>query len=106
MQKLILHSDQGWHYQHENYQKTLSDNEIIQSMSRKGNCLDNSIIENFFGILKSELFYLQDFSSIDEFEYELRDYIDYYNNFRIDTKLKGLSQVGFELSPFRYFFSN
>lgn len=56
---LIFHSDQGWQYQHKTYQKRLKDKRIRQSMSRKGNCLDNSIMENFFGLLKSELLYLQ-----------------------------------------------
>jgi putative transposase len=92
---LILHSDQGWQYQHSLYQKTLTDNGITQSMSRKGNCLDNSMMESFFGILKTELFYLQEFKSMDEFEYELNNYIYYYNNDRIKTKLKGLSPVKF-----------
>ena len=92
---LILHSDQGWQYQHLLYQNTLTDNGITQSMSRKGNCLDNSMMESFFGILKTELFYLQEFKSMDEFEYELNNYIYYYNNDRIKTKLKGLSPVKF-----------
>ena len=64
-------------------------------MSRKGNCLDNAVIENFFGLLKSELLYLQKFSSIENFEYELKKYIHYYNNNRIKAKLKGLSPVKF-----------
>jgi transposase InsO family protein len=92
---LILHSDQGWHYQHATYQKILTEHGIKQSMSRKGNCLDNASMENFFGLLKSELLYLQKFSSINEFEDELKDYIDYYNNDRIKSKLKGLSPVKF-----------
>ncbi len=90
---LILHSDQGWQYQHLLYQNTLTDNGITQSMSRKGNCLDNSMMESFFGILKTELFYLEKFKSMDDFEYELNNYIYYYNNDRIKTKLKGLSPV-------------
>ena len=64
---------------------------IRQSMSRKGNCLDNAVMENFFGILKSELLYLQKFESMEQFKKELVDYLDYYNNSRIKTKLKGLS---------------
>lgn len=68
---------------------------IIQSMSRKGNCLDNAVIENFFGILKSELLYLCKFSSLKHFESELKKYIYYYNNHRIKDKLKGLSPVKF-----------
>ena len=90
---ITLHSDQGWHYQHYKYQKMLKDKGIVQSMSRKGNCLDNAVIENFFGILKSELLYLQKFSSIEEFERELKKYIKYYNNYRIKAKLKGMSPV-------------
>ena len=88
---LILHSDQGWQYQHKQYQRMLHNKGIRQSMSRKGNCLDNSVMENFFGILKSELLYLQKFESMEQFKQELVDYLDYYNNRRIKTKLKGLS---------------
>lgn len=88
--KLILHSDQGWQYQHKQYQKMLSNKGIRQSMSRKGNCLDNAVMENFFGLLKSELLYLQEFESMEHFERELTDYLDYYNNRRIKAKLKGL----------------
>jgi putative transposase len=92
---LVLHSDQGWHYQHAAYQNALKKRGITQSMSRKGNCLDNAVMENFFGLLKSELLYLQKFSSIEHFESELKNYIYYYNNHRIKAKLKGLSPVMF-----------
>ena len=88
--KLILHSDQGWQYQHKQYQRMLSEKGICQSMSRKGNCLDNAVMENFFGLLKSELLYLMDFESMDHFKRELIEYLDYYNNRRIKAKLKGL----------------
>ena len=94
---LIFHSDQGWQYQHKTYQKRLKDKGIRQSMSRKGNCLDNSIMENFFDLLKSELFYLREFDSMEEFRIELERYIDYYNNKRIKAKLKGLSPVQYRL---------
>lgn len=94
---LIFHSDQGWQYQHKTYQKRLKDKGIRQSMSRKGNCLDNSIMENFFGLLKSELLYLREFDSMEEFRVELERYIDYYNNKRIKAKLKGLSPVQYRL---------
>lgn len=87
---LILHSDQGWQYQHKHYQAMLRKKGIRQSMSRKGNCLDNAVIENFFGLLKSELLYLQEFESMDHFKSELIEYLDYYNNRRIKEKLKGL----------------
>ena len=87
---LILHSDQGWQYQHKQYQRMLKQKGIRQSMSRKGNCLDNAVMENFFGLLKSELLYLQEFESMEHFKAELLDYLDYYNNRRIKAKLKGL----------------
>jgi transposase InsO family protein len=88
---LILHSDQGWQYQHKHYQRMLEVKGIRQSMSRKGNCLDNAVMENFFGLLKSELLYLQDFDSLEQFKDELIDYMDYYNNHRLKLKLKGLT---------------
>ena len=87
---LILHSDQGWQYQHKQYQRMLREKGIQQSMSRKGNCLDNAVMENFFGLLKSELLYLQEFESMEHFKLELIAYLDYYNNHRIKAKLKGL----------------
>jgi putative transposase len=90
---LILHSDQGWQYQHKQFQHALKEKGIFQSMSRKGNCLDNAVMESFFGILKSELLYLQEFDSVEHFKLELIDYLDYYNNRRIKKKLKGLSPV-------------
>lgn len=90
---LIFHSDQGWQYQHKTYQQMLKEKGIQQSMSRKGNCLDNSVMENFFGLLKSELLYLQDFESLEDFRKQLIQYIYYYNNNRIKCKLKGMSPV-------------
>lgn len=94
---LIFHSDQGWQYQHQKYQNRLKKKGIRQSMSRKGNCLDNSVMENFFGLLKSELLYLREFSSMEDFRIELEKYIDYYNNKRIKCKLKGLSPVQYRI---------
>ena len=90
---LVFHSDQGWQYQHKTYQYRLKEKGIRQSMSRKGNCLDNAIMENFFGLLKSELLYLKEFESIEVFKAELERYIYYYNNKRIKGKLKGMSPV-------------
>ena len=86
----ILHSDQGWHYQHKQYRRMLEGKGIRQSMSRKGNCFDNAVMENFFGILKTELLYLQVFESMAHFKAELISWLDYYNNRRIKAKLKGL----------------
>ena len=88
---LILHSDQGWQYQHNVYQAMLKSKGITQSMSRKGNCLDNALIENFFGLLKSEFFHIKEFESIEMFKEELDEYIVYYNNKRIKLKLGGVS---------------
>jgi transposase InsO family protein len=90
---LVLHSDQGWQYQQPRYQQALKDRGIKQSMSRKGNCLDNAVIESFFGTLKSELFYLKRFESVEELQASLDKYIHYYNHDRIRSKLGGLSPV-------------
>jgi putative transposase len=91
--KLLIHSDQGWHYRMPQYQHALKEHKITQSMSRKGNCYDNAVIENFFGILKSEFLYTQEFDSVEHFKQELAKYIDYYNHKRIKAKLKGMSPV-------------
>jgi transposase InsO family protein len=90
---LLLHSDQGWEYQMKQYQHKLEQKKITQSMSRKGNCLDNAVIENFFGILKSELFYLKKYDSIVQLKEEIKDYINYYNQDRIKQNIKGIIQV-------------
>ena len=94
---LILHSDQGWQYQMKQYQSLLKDKGIRQSMSRKGNCLDNSLAENFFGLLKSELFYMKEYKTVEELEKDITEYIDYYNNKRIKGKLKGMSPVQYRV---------
>ena len=92
---LIFHSDQGWQYQHDFYHRFLESKGIQPSMSRKGNSPDNGMMESFFGILKSEMFYgyEKNFRSLEELEQAIVDYIDYYNNKRIKVKLKGLSPV-------------
>ncbi len=89
----LFHSDQGWQYQHAEYQRLLSEHNITQSMSRKGNCMDNGAMENFFGWLKVEMFYGEKFESVSSFIDELKNYIDYYNNERISMKLKGMSPI-------------
>lgn len=89
----LLHSDQGWQYRIAGYQAKLNAQGVTQSMSRKGNCLDNAVMENFFGTLKSECFYLNQFSSLAELRKAIEDYIQYYNNERISLKLQGLSPV-------------
>ena len=99
LEGLILHSDQGWQYQHLSYQQRLKNNGIKQSMSRKGNSMDNGMMENFFGLLKTEMFYDQEnkYKSIDELILAIDDYINYYNYDRIKEKLKGLSPVNYRL---------
>ena len=93
LEGLIMHSDQGWQYQMEHYHKILKEHKIIQSMSRKGNCLDNSVMENFFGKMKNEMFYGHEyeFKSIEELQEGMEEYIRYYNEERIKVKLKGLT---------------
>jgi transposase InsO family protein len=75
------------------YQTLLKQQGIRQSMSRKGNCLDNAAMGSFFGILKSEFYYTKKFTDVENFIEELKEYIWYYNHERIKTKLKGLSPV-------------
>ena len=96
---LILHSDQGWQYQHESYQQRLKNKGIKQSMSRKGNSMDNGMMENFFGLLKTEMFYDQEdkYKTLDELILAIDDYINYYNYDRIKVKLKGLSPINYRL---------
>lgn len=96
---LVFHSDQGWQYQHQYFQKSLRDKKIVQSMSRKGNSIDNGLMECFFGILKNEMYYEQKemYSNIDELMLAIHEYIHYYNNHRIKVKLKGLSPVHYRL---------
>ena len=89
----LLHSDQGWQYQMAHYQKRLREAGLKQSMSRKGNCYDNAVIESFFGTLKSECLYLREYSGIKELRVAIDEYIHYYNHERIKQKLKGLSPV-------------
>jgi putative transposase len=95
----VLHSDQGWQYQMQSYQRVLRKHGVVQSMSRKGNCLDNAAMESFFGTLKAEFFHLQNFKSIDELRKGLQGYIQYYNRDRITLKLKGLSPVEYRTQP-------
>lgn len=81
----------------------LKNNNIVQSMSRKGNCLDNSMMENFFGLMKNELLYVNDFDSVDSFETELRKYILWYNKKRIKLRLKGMSPAQYRAQYYREF---
>ncbi len=99
LEGLIFHSDQGWQYQHQSYQQRLKNNGIKQSMSRKGNSMDNGMMENFFGLLKTEMFYDQEncYETLDDLIKAIDDYIYYYNYDRIKEKLKGLSPVNYRL---------
>ena len=94
---LIFHSDQGWQYQHKQYQMRLREKGIRQSMSRKGNCLDNSVMENFFGLLKQEIYYGVVYYSYEELKSEIERFIKYYNEKRIKEKLGWMSPVQYRL---------
>ena len=92
---LIFHSDQGWQYQHTYFRNTLKEHGIIQSMSRKGDCYDNCIMETFFGRLKNEMYYgfEKEYDSFESFSHAVEEYIDYYNNKRIQAKTKWMPPV-------------
>lgn len=89
----LVHSDQGFQYRHWSWRQLLADAGAVQSMSRKANCYDNAVMENFFGHLKSEMFHHNRFDTVEDFTTALDTYIDWYNTERISTKLKGLSPV-------------
>ena len=92
-----MHSDQGWQYQMKAYHQALGERGIVQSMSRKGNCLDNAPVENFFGIMKDEMFYGHEaeFETLDALREAMEEYITYYNARRITEKLNGLTPVAY-----------
>jgi putative transposase len=95
--RTTIHSDQGWHYQHRRWVKALKKQKVFQSMSRKGNCIDNAPMESFFGTLKQEMYYGRGKCSYEELKKRLEGYIDYYNNKRIKEKLAGMSPVQYRL---------
>ena len=99
LEGLIMHSDQGWQYQMQHYHQSLKNKGILQSMSRKGNCLDNSLMENFFGIMKTEMFYEHEseFKTLEDLRKAMEEYITYYNEKRIKLKLKGMSPVQYRI---------
>ena len=91
--KPIIHSDQGWQYRHRQYQQKIEESGLIQSMSRRGNCLDNAVAENFFALLKTEMYHNQNFEDADALIEQIKEYIEYYNTKRIKVKLKGLTPI-------------
>lgn len=95
--RTTIHSDQGWHYQHNKWVKTLKENKIFQSMSRKGNCIDNSPMENFFGLLKQEMYHGEELCSFEDLKKKIEAYIEYYNIKRIKKKLAGMSPVQYRI---------
>ena len=99
---LIFHSDQGWQYQMKYYKQILQEKQIKQSFSRKGNCMDNSLMENFFGIIKNEMFYghEEEFETIDDLRFAIENYIKWYNEDRINLKRKGLSPLQYRQQSF------
>lgn len=96
--QVIVHSDQGWLYQIPRFKQLIKPYKMIQSMSRKGNCLDNALMEGFFGILKNECIYRNSFQSLEEAVQEIQSYIEYYNTLRIKEKLNGMSPIEFRLN--------
>ena len=99
---LIFHSDQGWQYQMKYYKQMLQEKQIKQSFSRKGNCMDNSLMENFFGIIKNEMFYghEEEFETIEDLRLAIENYIKWYNEDRINIKRKGLSPLQYRQQSF------
>lgn len=91
--RTTVHTDQGWAYQMKAFSKALKDNNMFQSMSRRGNCLDNSPMENFFGIMKQEMYYGVVYESFEALQLAVKEYIYYYNNKRIKEKLTGMSPI-------------
>lgn len=91
--RTTIHSDQGWHYQHNRWVKTLKANKVFQSMSRKATCADNASMENFFGILKQEMYYGEELVDYEELKRRIEEYIYWYNHVRSKVKLTGLSPV-------------
>lgn len=99
--KPIIHSDQGWQYRHHAYQNTVAKSGLIQSMSRKGNCLDNAVAENFFALLKTEMYHGKSFKDADDLIKQIEEYIEYYNTKRIKVKLKGLTPIEYRNQALR-----
>lgn len=91
--KPVIHSDQGWQYRHRSYQQQIANSGLIQSMSRKGNCLDNAVAENFFALLKTEMYHNNHFKDANDLIEQIEEYIEYYNTKRIKAKLKGLTPI-------------
>ncbi|RST59025.1 hypothetical protein D5F11_014115 [Siminovitchia terrae] len=94
--RTTIHSDQGWHYQHNQWVKTLKKNSVFQSISRKATCADNASMKNFFGILKQEMYYGEELVSYEEFIKRIEEYIYWYNHVRSKEKLAGLSPVEYK----------
>lgn len=95
--RTTIHSDQGWHYQHDKWVKKLKKHNVFQSMSRKGNCIDNAPVESFFGILKQEMYHGEPLITYEELKSKIEDYIFFYNNKRIKGKLSGMSPVQYRV---------
>ena len=96
--RTTIHSDQGFHYQNKKWVKSLKENKVFQSMSRKGNCLDNAPMESFFGIMKQEMYYGEPLKSFEELKKDIEDYIDDYNHVRLKRKLDRQSPVTFRIN--------
>lgn len=95
--RTTIHSDQGWHYQHRLWVRTLKRNGIFQSMSRKATCADNAAMENFFGLLKQEMYFGEALVPYEELKLNIERYVHYYNHERIKQKLAGMSPVNYRI---------
>ncbi|TAA68729.1 IS3 family transposase [Planococcus salinarum] len=95
--RTTIHSDQGWHYQHRLWVKSLKQHRIFQSMSRKATCADNAAMENFFGLLKQEMYHGEELVSYEELKLKIERYVHYYNHERIKQKLAGMSPVNYRI---------
>ena len=91
--KPLFHSDCGFQYTSKTFKEKLDKISAIQSMSRVGRCIDNGPMEGFWGTLKSEMYYLRKFHNFNELKLEIDNYIEFYNNRRLQKKLKGLSPI-------------
>ena len=92
-QGLVVHTDQGFQYQHSSWRTLITGIGGTQSMSRKGNCYDNAVMENFFGHLKTEMYHGEVFDTVAEFNQAIDEYIQWYNTERIQQRLKGLTPM-------------
>jgi len=99
-EKLLIHSDRGFQYTSNGFKRIVKSNHLVHSMSRVGKCIDNGCMESFWGTLKVERYYLHHYESFKELEKDINDYIQFYNQDRLQTKFKGLSPMEYRTKAF------